>query len=468
MSFSYCQEDIAIVKIDTSSLDYFKDHEWVTKFNEQNLNPQLLLKNNKTHKLDSAFTKATIFQGAATTSFFKSLYFLYDHQDIRCTYSRSDYDSEWEPNNYSVDNYDDKGQLLTTSFNVWDGDLGNLNEDDPLTLGTYFYDDDNNLIEYHGQTQFEIRTKTLGNVYNFFYNEDGLIESREYRKWSVQEDSLTLRSRLIYDYKDGLIELLMEYDNDESRGYYASDSILYEYNQLGLLEKEIWYEKSRTSDDWGLNSLESTQYNNEAQIERKERRLFYRNAEQYMDTLLYNYHPYGSLLNITNIRTDSTRLGPFPDIRNELTFYHDSTVTSDQVRTFRNAIPSYEQNHMLVEYNENENTTESMYGQSFLTNIQNVRYFYSEIIETSTADIDQKQSLFSISPNPAVDALEIHFTNAYSGEVYLQLTDINGRTVMELPTYSDQKIDISHLSHGIYIYVIHNDNDSSTGKLVIH
>jgi len=469
-STNYGQSHTVEIFNDPSDINQSDHYKWVTKFNLQNLKPRGSFKNNKTHKLDSTLTRILNYQGvnSTTTSLTKSIFFLEDHQDIRCTYSRSDFESEWEPNNYSVDNYDDKGQILTTSFNAWNGDLNNLNEDDPLTQTTYFYDDDR-LIEYHVQTQNEIRTKTLGNVYNYFYNEDGLIESLTFKKWSVQEDSLTLRTRLVYNYKNGLIELLMEYDNDESRGYYASDSMLYEYNHLGFLEKELWYEKSMTSDDWHLNFSESTQYDNETKIERKERRTFLRDVELFMDTLLYSYYPFGSIESITSVTTDITNLGPFPDTRNKLIFNYDSNITADQVRTFRNIIPSYEQNHIIIEFNEDENLdpSGSMYGQSFLTNVNNVRLFYSEITGTSTSEIEEDQPLFSISPNPAYDVFEIHSTSLHNSELNLQLTDVNGLIVINTITSIDIKIDISHLSPGIYIYTISNEDFKATGKLVV-
>jgi len=445
---------------------------WITAFNEQNLITRESFKNNKTHILDSILTKSLSFQGpdVAITTFSKSFYFLEDLQDIKCSYRRSNFESEWEPYTYSVTNFDNTGMLISSSYNAWDGDLNNYSEDDPLILRNYFYNEDNQLIEYHSQSQSELRTKTLGNVYNFYYNEDGLLESRTFRKWSLLEDSLILKSRHLYDYKNGLIKLQKEYDNDENRGYYASDSILYEHNHLGLLEQEIIYQKSGISNEWLLDRTESKQYNSEAKIEKIERRLFYQNIELDMDTLLYFYHTYGSLANISTVETDITSSGLFPDIKYKLEYSHDSSLSYAQVRTFRDGISLYEQNHMLIEFNElvNNEPGGSMYGVSILTNTNYTQYFYSKIIDTSINDEKEYPSFFIVSPNPTSDLIEIFSSNEYNDDIYLQLNDINGHKVLEAHTYSRRKIDITHLNKGVYVYTIIKDKKKSIGKLIIH
>jgi len=472
-SFSYGQTGIIDMTSDPTIIGNNEHYQWVSDFNGHNLRHKVPLKNNQTHQLDSLIVRQFNPFGpdAGSTDFTKVLYLYEDNRDIFVTYNRDVVNGVWVPSNYGVFNYNDENDLISSSGNLWDGDFSNFDEEDPLALRTYFYNEDNQLIERHAQSQSELRANRLGSVNNFIYNDDGLIESIEFRRWSFQEDSLILESRFIYTYYDQLLEQFVAFDNDGNRGYYATDSILYTHNNIGLLDLEFRYFKSSISDLWFKDFEQVLKYDNEGKLEKIESRDFSDNIPTPKDTTFYHYNSYGSLMDITYVSTDSTefeRLGVLPHVRGKQEYNYNNEVAYDQVKQLRSHVPEYQENHMLTEETELMDLIGPMYGEINLTEINYTQFFYSEIKGTSTEVITGDQSIFTVSPNPSSNVIEVSSPENYGSEFYLQLIDINGRIVMEQPVHTKEKISISHLSSGTYIYVVDYDERKSVGKLVVH
>ena len=472
-SVSYGQDYIDYLRGDLTQLDHIKHYDWVKNFNEKNMRNRVINKNDKTHQLDSSISYLAYYEGgfAGSIDFSKALYFYEDSRDIRYTYSRENF--VWEANKCFIEYYDNENLLISSSFNIWDGDLTSFNDNDPLVLRSYFYDENNLLVEEHAQIQSEVRNKILGNVYNYHYHDDGLLESVDYHSWSAQRDSLVLRGSICYKHDNMRnIVLILQFENDNDRGYYATDSILRIINNEGLLDKRIDYIKSALSDEWILINELSFIYDNDGRTHKVIPQEFNRNNWQPIDTTLFRYHPYGSLDEVMIVQTDSSSFEQigilFEDIRYISDYKHDDNITINQVKLPRSYSPHYEQHHMLIEKNQYENILPggSQYGSGDMAKTSSAEYFYSEIT-TSVDDIETNQLSISLSPNPANEYIEITSAEPI-GELQFTMTDISGRRVLDQQIYTNQRINITHISKGTYIYTVNDGNGQSTGKVTVH
>jgi len=456
---------------DSIPMDITEHYQWISDFNQQTLFPTSSYKNDKTHQLDSIIsTDFDIFNSTSSSS--KSLYFFSDYRDIIVSYSRFDF-GEWLPRSIILYHYNDENLIIKSTFNYWDGDLSNLNDDNPLELRTYHYDNDNKLIEIHVQEEYAIINNIPQNVINYEYNDDGFVTDIISSVWSADMDSFSERSGFHYEYDDGLLKNWIRYGIDENIGYYAKDSILYYHNSSGLVDRELKYSTSSTDIPLRLRRKTDSEYDNDDRLLRQENRdLFRDNFDQNVDTIHYNYYPSGSLKDITYTRTDSSLLFiygfVFERVSKRLKYEYNDSIAYESILRPGRYTRKYEENHMLLiaeEYDDVYNffpESESNLGQTDRT-----WYYYSEIIRSSTEDTKEDESYFSITPNPVQDEIEIISSDSYSGDLKIMLTDINGRRIMQEKTYANKKIDLSHISPGVYVYMITSNDKRSTGKLVV-
>ena len=86
------------------------------------------------------------------------------------------------------------------------------------------------------------------------------------------------------------------------------------------------------------------------------------------------------------------------------------------------------------------------------------------VIELCNALNEQSVLLFKLYPNPAKDFLNLQMTQ----DGYMQITDMMGRQVMGKVIHKgEQKIDLSHLSDGLYYLQFENGTLSQGRKLLI-
>ncbi len=86
-------------------------------------------------------------------------------------------------------------------------------------------------------------------------------------------------------------------------------------------------------------------------------------------------------------------------------------------------------------------------------------FTYSKIVAVNFS----KSSDISISPNPADDMISIQSAGKITAVL---ITDLNGRTVQQLPTSANNRYDISNLKPGIYFAKIFAGGEVQTGKFV--
>ena len=150
---------------------------------------------------------------------------------------------------------------------------------------------------------------------------------------------------------------------------------------------------------------------------------------------------------------------------------HDSTVRYDKVIRFRNLERLHEENHMILKYFEavsrrGDISCDDLGYGSCLRNTRTSSYFYSEINTTSTEEIAPPASLYTISPNPSQNIIQVLSTEDDPSAVVLHLIDMQGHRVLSQETRPGASVDISYLASGVYIYQVMQDDVVATGKVV--
>jgi hypothetical protein len=76
-------------------------------------------------------------------------------------------------------------------------------------------------------------------------------------------------------------------------------------------------------------------------------------------------------------------------------------------------------------------------------------------------------SSIKVYPNPAKSYLNINLPNEIAGETSFDLIDIQGRKVLhKMSSNKIETLSIEHLSKGVYLLSIENDNIQKTIKVV--
>ena len=84
----------------------------------------------------------------------------------------------------------------------------------------------------------------------------------------------------------------------------------------------------------------------------------------------------------------------------------------------------------------------------------------------NTTDIkDFNTTDFKVYPNPAsyYITIELPFNDSSSGEIL----SLNGKSVLQFELSSLTRVNINRLSGGLYIVVIHSQNDILRNKLIL-
>lgn len=74
----------------------------------------------------------------------------------------------------------------------------------------------------------------------------------------------------------------------------------------------------------------------------------------------------------------------------------------------------------------------------------------------------------NIYPNPAINEVNIPFTQGFEAPAIIQIIDLNGTTVIELSreAYEDVRVNVGSLTDGIYLIKVIGDDYVSTGRFV--
>lgn len=91
----------------------------------------------------------------------------------------------------------------------------------------------------------------------------------------------------------------------------------------------------------------------------------------------------------------------------------------------------------------------------------NVAYYNSQTLSTT----DFTKPAVSVSPNPAADFVDLHLSSAQQGQ--LTVSDMTGRVVRSQSVTANERLDISDLSTGLYLFTVKTSTGSATQKVII-
>lgn len=93
---------------------------------------------------------------------------------------------------------------------------------------------------------------------------------------------------------------------------------------------------------------------------------------------------------------------------------------------------------------------------------------YTKTLETRVVDVQEFG--YRITPNPASDFTEIHFSNINKNPIDIAMIDLSGNVVMNYSTTNDfVPLNLSPLNSGFYVVIIENKIEKRIvkGKLVV-
>ncbi|NNE27034.1 MAG: T9SS type A sorting domain-containing protein [Saprospiraceae bacterium] len=364
---------------------------------------------------------------------------------------------------YTVRHYNDKEFFIRQSFNPWDGDYKNLDESNPLTIQTFYYDNNGLLERSESQGRQEIEENRPSSVRLLYYNDNQLLERYEYYSWDNTLDSLTLRDYTLYRHNDQkLLDNIVQWDLHPVRGWEYLDSTSFTYNEVGQLVKEDNFFWSISKGNiFFPNFQRNYLYNTNGTLKSRKRFESYKentNTWGVFQMGEFDYHEYGSLSTITSI--DSVYPYMIPEEYYEIKYIHDENIHQENVQLPRSLDQGFHeyQNHILLTREENS----IRYGSS---PVERVEYYYSKLPTTSTQEVI-KQDVASIYPNPVISNNINVFVSDYSSVLDVTIYNIDGQRLRQKQIQNNAQLNIAHLEPGIYIMRISAGEKYYNGKFV--
>lgn len=105
------------------------------------------------------------------------------------------------------------------------------------------------------------------------------------------------------------------------------------------------------------------------------------------------------------------------------------------------------------------------WNNNLWVNNTNIQYYYSNFNNLAISELNTIN--FRLYPNPANDFIYIDLIDSYSDNVSFKLYNLLGNEILNTKLIKNNKIDITGLNTGIYIYlVIYNNKKIINGKLL--
>lgn len=434
-----------------SNLDYYNA---IKNFNQKSKRGRLK-SNEFQYQLDSTYNLVGGFPLGRTE------YIYQDTVEIIPYWSKDVYTSAFEGQSYSRFTY--KNNLLETqSYHEWNGDRNMLNGDNPSLLRKYLYDANLNLIEVQAQSSDDIINKELWDYDQFIYNEKKLLDSSLFYRKSFFSDTTILRSteKFLYDEEKNLVCIKKEfYDLINTNELVSRDSIIFKYNNDGLITEEVKYAENSEDPTANFRITRHTKYYYD-----EENKLFKiyiargtNNNFENFDVEQYTYHPYGSLkerrLFRAEIQNFDTIYYSLSSVKNRSVYNHDETISHELVRYPKSKIDHDFEDHMIInrkEFSGGDNLEPEVLNFNF-------QYFYSEIdpVDTHSINISEEEKV-RIFPNPTSKIINISFKDMIKGEI--QLLDLHGKIYKSLNIDStSHMLDTSQLPSSTYFLRIQDE-----------
>ena len=295
------------------------------------------------------------------------------------------------------------------------------------------------------------------------YGVKGKIIVKESFLWDKSINAFIPGVKVEYKYNaDGKVDLVIDYSFINSSIKWVPISkreIEYKSNGKEISSKGYIYINS--TDLWMLNSQTIVYYNDN---DRPIKEVYLRVVENSSELLPqrkteFTFDQNGNLIEETDAKWDKSLNVWFFTDKVEYV-YNNAYSFEDLILPFFNDEGELIYfNSMLTglkefEWDENSNAW---------TQIDSVRFYYSEYIPTSTDNVLESQVI--IYPNPFNDQISFELPAGYQN-VYFELFDASGNRILSKNLDNDKNLLLTGLSEGIYFYKMIMDKGSFTGKLI--
>jgi len=344
---------------------------------------------------------------------------------------------------YSPYNLEHFRRLFSHDFNA--NEIENIDfiennniEWDSLNKHTAIFDLNNNRIErifYEWNTASEQWDKTIKINYVYDAN-NNLIESTHY-DWDYSYQHWIGNKRRQFHFNNNILEVGYIYIwNSYSQHFELNGRVDYFYEWGDRLIQTISYSWYINDQEWVNYSLVDYFYDNEFSLYLKN---YYRWDTYYLDWIYnsyweYDYYVDGKLLELiyTIINEEKEK--------HDYTYYEHDNIEEELISQWNYSSQSWEDWHD--------------------------RYIWYYTLQ-EVADIsDNKNTFFKVFPNPVENVLQFQTEKDVQID-QLSIYNTQGKEICYKTRLENNKLDISDLPTGVYIYKIQSQTTVQTGKIVI-
>ena len=277
----------------------------------------------------------------------------------------------------------------------------------------------------------------------FSYNSQNEVTQSLTQIWNAGVQQYEDMSRVTYVYgPSGVTTELYEYFDSSIGTWTYSAQSTFTYNASGLLSSEEYQYYDVTIPTWVPSNLTSYTYNASMQLESALSSYYDLGTMTYIssDQVNYIYDTEGNVIQQVSLDPND----PFnPFYRLNFVFNNAFTFSDLILPTYLvQDIPDYF-THQLLNLN-----TETWDGMQWNQETNADLYYSQQTANAVTENISHEVKVF---PNPAVDYLTIQ-TNGLN--IPAVLLDQNGRCIERQNISGTQRVDVSHLSAGVYHWLI--------------
>ncbi len=329
--------------------------------------------------------------------------------------------------------YDAKGNLIQRAISDWDPDGNQWLEGARFDLT---YDASGNLILEIWNFWDEDAQKIVPFFQDEYLYEDGNLTTINEYDWEEGDWVLFFRTIYSYDEAGNLIEELRQFWNPEGEAWIDFGKTLYTYNENGKLILEEEWEISNTQfilvKTWQSEITWDTDGN--------------------MTSLVEKSWDEGSTKG-TNSWQNA--------FKSEWTFNKDFTIADLFVPYWF----SFDDSNITFVHMPVSETSYIYLGENWVMDSRQSAY-YSDF-GASTGIEDREETSLKIFPVPASETLTINWDDSFSN-LRFELYDLTGKQVILRTIDNNETIGVNHLSGGIYLYKLsNNDHLIYSGKVSI-
>jgi len=312
-------------------------------------------------------------------------------------------DSIWEDNHYSTYGYNSKNQLSNYIYTTW-------NDMTEEWVDVY-------KIEYHYNAD---------DLLELIYDYSGLHDSVE---WKLGE-----KVEYTYDMDNNLTQIVASnlIDDEENWQAYFQQLLSYE------LDENV---SSIISQDWDKNKNDWDNYDKEE----------YEYDSNGNNTIAYEFSwsEAGSTWR-ENFKANNTF---------DLSYDYNELILPGH-----NFFPYNNLDEIHTNVNMFTGSTRQVFGQNGWENWSKNTYYYSEQEVSGIAYLNSND--FAVYPNPADGYIFIENKNG-TVQAIVEIFSLSGKKLLNQQINGVEKVDISHMNSGIYIYKIKSNKEVISGKLIV-